>query len=274
MKTQFTPIAMRFNEENWESIKDKIEAAGIGHNVWSTDRSYYLCNNWEDDNSLFIGNCSDKHSNIDIVDKVYETWDEAIFLRACGIEVDTYTVSKEFILEGHKAACSDWKAKIEAQFPDLFPEVTANKWYKSTDNESFMFYITDSTVDMYYGYGILGSSNSWYNKWHFGKESVYGRALVEATEKEVKTALIAEAKRRGFNKTTMITQTFDKNQKMCIGFWDESSVKFERNKLFAKGVRIFDNGKWAEITSEPIELTLEQIAEKFNVNVEQLKIKK
>ena len=31
-------------------------------------------------------------------------------------------VSKKFVLEAHKAACSDCKAKIEAEFPELFPK--------------------------------------------------------------------------------------------------------------------------------------------------------
>ena len=30
------------------------------------------------------------------------------------------TVSKEFVLEAHKAACSDWKNKLEKQFPEVF----------------------------------------------------------------------------------------------------------------------------------------------------------
>ena len=40
------------------------------------------------------------------------------------------------------------------------------------------------------------------------------------------------------------------------------------------GIHVFNNGKWAEIIEEPIELTLEEIAEKFGCKVEQIKIKK
>lgn len=35
---------------------------------------------------------------------------------------DEFTVDKEFVMEAYKSACSDWKKKIEAKFPDLFPE--------------------------------------------------------------------------------------------------------------------------------------------------------
>ena len=32
----------------------------------------------------------------------------------------TYNVDPAFIKEAHKAACSDWKKKIEKKFPELF----------------------------------------------------------------------------------------------------------------------------------------------------------
>lgn len=31
-----------------------------------------------------------------------------------------HTVDSEFILAAHKAACNEWKGKLEEQFPDLF----------------------------------------------------------------------------------------------------------------------------------------------------------
>lgn len=34
---------------------------------------------------------------------------------------DEFTVDKEFVMEAYKSACSTWKKKIEAKFPDLFP---------------------------------------------------------------------------------------------------------------------------------------------------------
>jgi hypothetical protein len=33
------------------------------------------------------------------------------------------TVPKEFVLEAHKVACSEWKNKIETQFPELFDDL-------------------------------------------------------------------------------------------------------------------------------------------------------
>lgn len=41
----------------------------------------------------------------------------------------TYSVDKEFILEAHKAACFDWKKKIEVKFPQLFSPHKLGKIY-------------------------------------------------------------------------------------------------------------------------------------------------
>jgi hypothetical protein len=32
----------------------------------------------------------------------------------------TFNIDKQFILEAHKAACNEWKRKIETKFPSLF----------------------------------------------------------------------------------------------------------------------------------------------------------
>jgi hypothetical protein len=35
---------------------------------------------------------------------------------------DRFTVQRSFIVEAHKAACDDWKKRIEDQFPEVFTE--------------------------------------------------------------------------------------------------------------------------------------------------------
>jgi hypothetical protein len=47
----------------------------------------------------------------------YREGDLYIFENGCDVEL---TVSKEFLLEAHKAACSDWKQRLEEEFPELF----------------------------------------------------------------------------------------------------------------------------------------------------------
>lgn len=269
MKTQFTPIAMRFKKENWESIKDKIEAAGIGHNVWAIgNKYYYLANNWQDDHKLFIGNHCADHSNLKLVSKVYETWDEAIFLRACGIEPEVYTVPKEFILEGHKAACSTWKAKIEAQFPELFPKLEVGRWLKDDSNPEWLMYRDGKNI---YGFDTNGD---WFYKENESYEPMSRDRY--ATDEEVQTALIAEAKRRGFKDGVEVARSGVNGDLKhltlkLIGF----KYHKQSNSLDSvnKDGYYFRNGKWAEIIPETVELSLEDIAEKFGVNVSQIKIK-
>lgn len=40
------------------------------------------------------------------------------------LENNNYLVDKQFILDAHKAACTEWKAKLEAKFPEAFPKET------------------------------------------------------------------------------------------------------------------------------------------------------
>lgn len=120
METKFTPIAMRCNQEQFEAIKPKLEKANfkiLNDRMVPFNIDEYLTNSFNGNKIVNIHSCI-KHNNR----TVYETWDEATFLRACGIEVDEpLTVSKEFILDLHNDVI--WpsvKAKIEKEFPKLF----------------------------------------------------------------------------------------------------------------------------------------------------------
>lgn len=116
METKFTPIAMRCNQEQFDAIKPKLK--GKDTIIWCFGKYPYLCNNF--DNKKQITNISKRNETFKTY-KIYETWNEATFLRACGIEVEPLTVSKEFILELHNEVI--WpsvKAKIEKEFPQLF----------------------------------------------------------------------------------------------------------------------------------------------------------
>ena len=53
----------------------------------------------------------------------------------------TYTVDTQFILDGHASACSDWKKKIEAKFPELFRKEMTYKIgqkFKRLTGETYM----------------------------------------------------------------------------------------------------------------------------------------
>ena len=56
-------------------------------------------------------NCRGKSSN---------NWEELSTLELVLDSIETFTVSKDFIKLAHKAACTEWKAKLEEQFPLAF----------------------------------------------------------------------------------------------------------------------------------------------------------
>lgn len=83
---KFTPIAMRCTQEQFEAIRPKLKGCAL---CFITDfNSYkYLINN--------AGGVKNVVTNISESGKsqfnrtVYEEWNEEIFLKACGIEIDT-----------------------------------------------------------------------------------------------------------------------------------------------------------------------------------------
>lgn len=79
MKTPFIPTAMRCTQEQFEAIKPKLIERGI--DVWEYEFAPYLVNNLFD-NPLVVA--MNKLSNIHR--KVYEEWNEEIFLRNLGGE--------------------------------------------------------------------------------------------------------------------------------------------------------------------------------------------
>lgn len=189
---------------------------------------------------------------------------------------DTYTVSKDFILEAHESACSTFQTKIENQFPELFPkvELEVGKWYVAYWCD-IKYIVCIESIDIHIntnGFNITESGR--YTDLPFDVDYDYKWTL--ATKEEVETALIAEAKKRGYenNKIYCIVGNVDTlSDKLIYGVF-----RYENNDLiyqmYGVSYTIFSKGKWAEIISEPIELSLDQIAEKFGVDVSQIKIKK
>lgn len=122
MKTQFTPIAMRCTQEQFDAIRPKLEKHGLKAKDLSrfSNMPYLINYRFKEINSITNYSVYNNWEEYYGINHVYHDWDENIFLRACGIDVDAYSVSKDFILEAYESACSTWKAKIETQFPELF----------------------------------------------------------------------------------------------------------------------------------------------------------
>ena len=103
---------------------------------------------------------------------------------------------KTFIKEGHSAACSEWKLKIEEEFPKLFKNngLEVNKWYTRTD-DGRLWFVTKIKNGCHYGYGFDYNGN-WAD---LSKDYNYGGFILNiASDKEIKDRLMLEARDRGF----------------------------------------------------------------------------
>lgn len=82
---KFTPIAMKCNKEQFEAVKPKLTA--YKSEIGSFKELTFLCNNLYGDNNVIANiyqSCKQDYNRI-----VHEEWNEEIFLKACGIEVET-----------------------------------------------------------------------------------------------------------------------------------------------------------------------------------------
>ena len=168
------------------------------------------------------------------------------------------TVSEEFIKEGHAAACSEWKKRIEQEFPDLF-EREPNKWYKINGHNKLMVYFTGKYGnDASYGFSSKGDFRD-----NIGAHK--GDTFESATEEEVKSAFIQEAKKRGFVKGAKINliKDYDWTGQTLI-CTEEFSFNDLENILYVKDTghiwqRVFSKGEWASVVENTVDLTVAEI---------------
>ena len=160
---------------------------------------------------------------------------------------------KEFIKKAHSAACSDWKTKIEKEFPKLFKEdaLVVGKWYINIDGLKCLHFVTKITDSKeYFAYGF-SFSNEWKNNKGFGSVNDYtNKNFRLATNKEVEEALIKEAKKRGFKEGVEFKSVSSGNSIERV--YDVFSYYSNQNQLCSAGGSVFIGGKWAEIIKETI----------------------
>lgn len=280
METKFTAVAMRCNQEQFEAIKPKFKNTKwkvLSDIMVNFEVDAYLVNNYKKNKIVNIHEtCKAYHNRT-----VYETWNEATFLRACGIEAaEPLTVSKEFILEAHNSACSTWKRKLEEKFPSVFvkDELEVWKWYKNGDagysnSIACVFEVSKEDKDAFSGYGFE-RNGKWAEDYDFGWASYN---WIPATPKEVETALIAEAKKRGFEEGVNIVDLYNgksKNDYVLISSDDFEYEKVPCGKLQGKmalrdsdGSILFVDGKWATIIEQPTEMTVAEIEAKLGCKI-------
>jgi len=153
-----------------------------------------------------------------------------------------FEITKEQI----KTIEADGCTYVKEWFPDAFKKkLIIGKWYKAPYGSLICF-----TGDLRKSYGISNFGNWFNDDWVLNQSE-----LIEATPQEVESALICEATKRYAN-GVIIQSLYDYEAKKignCIQYYNET------NCLWSNGVKLFDNGKWAEI----IETITIQEAEKL-----------
>lgn len=172
--------------------------------------------------------------------------------------MENYTISKESVL-ALAATSQTARLILTENFPDAFKkELEVGKWYKRPHN-SALFYVTeilniDSNYCKVFGFDNLGH-------WMAENAKTFPDNDFEATPKQVETALINQAKKKGFIKGVEHYITNGSANLIARG----SRFYFDkyRNKLLFNNWSIFENGKWAEIIPEETKVISVEKAEKI-----------
>lgn len=167
---------MRCNQEQFDKIKPKLKGIKIELDLKLTTNFPYLTNSYQ--GCFIMASTSVKKAS-----EIHETWNEEIFLKACGI-MKKYKITKKQVSKIHNLSSLEGKKYIKELFPDVFEvKLELNKWYKSKNGKAFFNYQKEGKV-----YGFL------YGKWHTHDYWCWPDTNVfEATTKEVEEALTKEA---------------------------------------------------------------------------------
>jgi len=238
-------IAMKCNKEQFEAIKPKLEGMEI-YSVTCFNEFPYLINY---DNGIKLSNI-DKYTfknKIIHAEEIHETWNERIFLEACGIEKkEHFEITKETII----------KYKMKDEFPEVFKKEEQNGWYKDKEEPLWLgFFENDCLI---YGFDTDGD---YFNKIH-KKGATDSTNDVKATEQEVFEALKNEAVKRGFVMGTYCSHkkpTQDQYKPIKDYFYHERDNCLYGDVENNGGTRIFRKGTWATI----IETKTKEEAEKL-----------
>lgn len=176
---------MRCTKEQYEAIKPKLKNVSFINISLSFDYCCFLVNNFRGINKDI--------SNVDSPDakrfgrKVYEDWDEQIFLSAFGIETEpTYTLTKEQLK-------SITDPKVQEWFPEVFEvKLETGKWYVFPGYPKFITFVKEN--HRRYGLDIYGN---WFNN---GYEVINPKDYRQASFQEVDEAMKKEAAKRGLAK--------------------------------------------------------------------------
>lgn len=155
-------------------------------------------------------------------------------------------LSEKLLKEIYNAVDAELKTKIEIEVPEIKPKLEVGKWYKSVGG---LYCVTDIENDLVSAYGF--ENGNWRESGTF--KMCFAVNDILATPEEVETALIAEAKRRGFKEgAKCVSLLRPYGYETLFKYFD---FEFDLNRLWIDSddykCCVFSNGKWATIISEP-----------------------
>jgi len=268
------PIAMKCTQEQFESIKPKLESNkeltfDMSNNF---DINKWLINNFGEELGM-IGN--NNCSNGEIYEReIHETWNERIFLEACGIEVEeTYQITKTQILKLHKNEGSKY---AQEWYPSVFEEdkkeLVVGKWYKTPYCKGSLFCVTD--IDNLENKHISGYGTEIGFGWQGLKKNYWwiDKGVTEATPQEIQQALEKEARKRYKVGCKVNCLESDMNYLLSgnnvlgnkgVSYFDGIN-KVWMNVNDSRNACVFDNGIWAKIIKQ---MTQQQIEKELGYEI-------
>ena len=159
-------------------------------------------------------------------------------------------VSVDFIKEAHQSACANWKQRIEKELPDLFNKLEFNRWLKDDYFPNWLGFYDGK--GKFYGFDLNGK---WIEIENENTPNTDGRNRY-ATEEEIKTALVNEAVKRGFELGKKVKWNFEGSEGYKCSNITKDDFEYFVNKLELSYGIIFDDGKWATLITEPTEKEL------------------
>ena len=180
---------------------------------------------------------------------------------------NTTEVPNQLLIDAHKEACQKWKTIIEELNPELFkPKFKVGDWVKFECDENIKRIETIRCGNVIFSNDSSGTTGLLND----------GSSYRLATPSEIESHLIKVAGEKGFKEGvgffSPIGDNLKYNFKKNFLKWTYSH---SRDALFISNCgngTVYCDGKWATIISEPLELTLDEVAKKFGV--ESVKIKK
>ena len=193
--------------------------------------------------------------------------------------MENYKITKEQILAIEKVGGADVSLYLKETFPEVFKtELEVGKWYKMKGETHFLCNFNGNI-------GNNGNSNGFNLRGEWMDNSMCfhnSDTYVEATPEEVESALINEAKKRGYKGGIKLSplescsNAIDTEKEDVYSYIPKVS-HYIGNRLQLNGTGIYQDGKWAQIlpqkkTVVPMDKALKIIAQKMKVSPENIEI--